>query len=365
MERVTAWSRTALTRSWVGVVATGLLLAACSSGSDAPAATSATEPPATEATTPPPDTEVTASTAAASTVPFVPSGPMCPPSSEGRIAYELGFEGGAGDGSDLWTVQVVLPDGTGDSTLVGGEQYSGIGEPAWSPDGTRAVVAASEDGDELIVVRCDGTIETVLAGLQMETASYPLAIDTPSHPSWSPDGTMIAFASADGLFLVDPAGALPTTQISLDLEVVRGRPGWSPDGTQLVFGASDETGNTDVYVVGIDGSGLTRLTTDPGDDYQPAWSPDGTRIAFRSARDGKLWTMVVDGSQQAPLFSGEGSAPAYQPAWSPDGREIVYVAGEVGDTRVHVIGADGSGDRQLTAAQPSPRFEGWPVWTGT
>lgn len=365
MERVTARRRTAFTRRWITVAAAGLLAACSSSGSGETAVTSATGPGVTEPSETAATTAVPASTVPATTVLFVPSGAMCPPSSQGRIAYELGYEGAGTDGGDLWTVQVVLPDGTGDSTLVGGEQYSGIGEPSWSPDGTRAVVAATEDGEEFVVVRCDGTIETVLADLQMETLSYPLAIDSPSHPSWSPDGTTIAFASADGLFLVDPAGALPTTQINLDLEVVRGRPGWSPDGTQLVFGASDDTGNTDVYIVGIDGSGLSRLTTDPGDDYQPAWSPDGSLIAFRSARDGKLWTMAADGSQQEALFSGEGAAPAYQPSWSPDGTQLVYVSGEVGDTRVHVIGADGSGDRQLTASEPSPRFEGWPVWVGT
>lgn len=368
----------------IGVAAL-LVVAACSSGgtSVAPATeptvvstdSAASEPIVTGPVTAPETTpQTTPGTTPATTEPFVPSGPMCPPAPDGRIAYELGFEGAGTDGADVWTVQVIRPDGSGDSVLIGGEQYSGIGQPAWSPDGTRLVVAASEDGDEFLVVRCDGTIDTVIADLQMETASYPLSIDTPNHPSWSPDGSTIAFTSADGLFLVDPAGALPTRQINelsgsemvdLSVTVVRGRASWSPDGTRLVFGATDGTENTDLYVIGVDGSGLTRLTTDPGDDYQPAWSPDGSRIAFRSSRDGKLWVMEADGSQQHSLFSGEGAASAYQPSWSPDGTQLVYVSGEVGDTRVHVIGADGTGDRQLTADEPTQRLEGWPVWVGT
>ncbi|MGB8860179.1 MAG: hypothetical protein WCC60_13020 [Ilumatobacteraceae bacterium] len=352
-------------RRWVGALGfVGLAVAACSDGkSSSVASTTESSPAVTQPlTTDPP---AVTSTVPPQTVPFVPSGRMCPPSAAGRIAYELGFEGGGADGSDLWTVQVVHTDGSSDSLLIGGEQYLGIGQPAWSPDGTRAVVAATEAGfEKFLVVRCDGTIETVLEGLEMETASYPLAIDSPAHPSWSPDGSTIAFSSADGLFLIDPANPYPTRQvdIGIDLTVVRGRAAWSPDSTRLVFGATDPDGNTDLYAVGTDGSGLTRLTTDPADDYQPAWSPDGTRIAFRSMRDGKLWMMAADGSQQRALFSGEGAAPAYQPSWSPDGRELVYVSGVVGDTRVHIVGADGNGDRQLTAPTPSPRFEGWPVW---
>ena len=368
-----------------------LLLAACSSdGSSTPLLTdpptASTAPATTSTTATSSSTESTAPPVATEPVvtePVVPTGPMCPPSPAGRIAYALSLPGAGATGGDLQAVHVILPDGSNDSVLFGGDEYLGTGEPSWSPDGTRAAIAASQDSDALYVVRCDGTIETVLSGLSLGTASAPVRIEMPSNPSWLPDGSTIAFASADGLFLVDPADPefdIPTTtdfyglpgsqsivvtQVALDLTVTPGRPSWSPDGTRLVFGATDSSGNIDVYAVGLDGSGLTRLTTDAADDYQPAWSPDGSRIAFRSSRDGALWMMTVDGSNQQPLFSGEGAEAAYQPSWSPDGTELVYVSGPAGDTRVHIVGADGSGDRRLTADGASPRAEQWPVWIGT
>jgi TolB protein len=49
-------------------------------------------------------------------------------------------------------------------------------------------------------------------------------------------------------------------------------PSWSPDGQRIAF-SSERDGNLEIYVINIDGSGLTRLTDHPGDDSSPAWSP--------------------------------------------------------------------------------------------
>jgi Tol biopolymer transport system component len=49
-------------------------------------------------------------------------------------------------------------------------------------------------------------------------------------------------------------------------------PSWSPDGTRLAF-TSERDGNRELYVMNADGSGLSRLTDDPAEDSQPVWSP--------------------------------------------------------------------------------------------
>ena len=81
-----------------------------------------------------------------------------------------------------------------------------------------------------------------------------------------------------------------------------GFPSWSPDGTRIAF-ASDREGNFDIYVMGSDGSGQVRLTSDPADDVFPAWSPDGTAIAFETERDGntEVYVMGSDGSNPINL----------------------------------------------------------------
>jgi Tol biopolymer transport system component len=66
-----------------------------------------------------------------------------------------------------------------------------------------------------------------------------------------------------------------------------------------------------------DGTGQTRLTNNPADDYQPAWSRDGSKIAFASERDGngQIYVMNADGTGQTRLTNN--SAYDNKPDWSP------------------------------------------------
>ena len=61
-------------------------------------------------------------------------------------------------------------------------------------------------------------------------------------------------------------------------------PSWSPDGSKIAF-TSRRNGNCgplceEIYVMDADGSNPTRLTNNGERDTSPSWSPDGTRIAF-------------------------------------------------------------------------------------
>ncbi|MCA1727741.1 MAG: hypothetical protein LC722_08880 [Actinobacteria bacterium] len=133
-----------------------------------------------------------------------------------------------------------------------------------------------------------------------------------------------------------PGGAAPSTS----------QPGISVGAAPRVAFSSDREGNTEIYVVGLDGSGEVRLTSEPGEDQHPAWSPDGTRIAFTSDRGGAraIHVMNADGSDPHPLIADppEGADQDW-PVWTPDGRRIAFVEGG----GIFSVAADGSDRRTI------------------
>ncbi|MFN2442934.1 MAG: hypothetical protein ABR517_09640 [Thermoanaerobaculia bacterium] len=122
-------------------------------------------------------------------------------------------------------------------------------------------------------------------------------------------------------------------------------PAWSPDGTRIAF-ASNRAGESDIYVMDADGSNLV-LRTDPGNSDDPAWSADGKSIVFSSLRDGQwgLYVMSVDGDWRNPARVGFERGWNGHPAWSPDGKRIAFVSDWQyfdGAYDVYVMNADGS-----------------------
>jgi Tol biopolymer transport system component len=214
-------------------------------------------------------------------------------------------------------------------------------------------------------------------------------------PAWSPDGTHIAFVSDRNDPLAHQSGHAPIW----DLYVMNAdgsdaarlthcgddcggngvlSPSWSPDGSRLAFAMSKRRGpsdlyfQTDLYVVNADGSGLDQITQTPGQEQDPAWSPDGTRIAFSRHVDGQLdvFTVSVDGKGEVRLT--DDPANDYSPAWSPDGRRIVFSSarnwdeagnrlfeGDPGNAELYMMNTDGSDQTRLTN---DPAWDGTASW---
>jgi TolB protein len=136
---------------------------------------------------------------------------------------------------------------------------------------------------------------------------------------------------------------------------------WSPDGTRMaVTGYSPDS----IYVVNIDGTQLTRLTTMAGvTDTEPAWSPDGQRIAFtrfhdtvsNSIESAELWIMNADGGNQQNI--GINGAFAN---WSPDGTHLIYIAKAADNLDIFACLVDGTQIQRLTATS---RNENSPIWS--
>jgi TolB protein len=235
---------------------------------------------------------------------------------------------------DVWTIDA---DGTDLTRLTNSPEPDF--DPSWSPDGTQIAFRSERSGEpEIWVMNADGTGQRRLAaGLS---------------PAWSPDGSLIAFAGRAGLSVIGPEGmglrVLPNTEGGE-------YPSWSPDGSRIAFN-SNLTGEHVMYIAQADGSKVVDLSR-VGEGWQVDWSPDGRSILFTSHRDHPdnytdVYVMHPDGSAVRRLTHNR----AYTPAWSPDGDHIVFSA-----PGLFIMDPDGSEVRALHT--PGVGETSLPDWT--
>ena len=171
-----------------------------------------------------------------------------------------------------------------------------------------------------------------------------------------------------GVFEPEAAPPLPPTPAPAEqdaapepkLPTVYDHPTWSPDGTKIAFALDrDVNCNWEIFVMNSDGGDQTRLTSNASPDKCPAWSPDGRQIAFGSQRDGnfEIYVMNADGSNQTRLTTN--TTDDIFPSWSPDGKKIAFTSRRDGNEEIYVINADGSGPTRLTNNSAEDRFPAW------
>jgi WD40 repeat protein len=211
-----------------------------------------------------------------------------------------------------------------------------------------------------IAENCAGVGAPARDVLVSSRATTTVALDVACAPA-----TRVAFVSErDGnseIYAVNSNGTgltRLTSAAARDLD-----PAWSPDGQRIAF-TSDRDGSADIYIMGADGSNVVRHAGAEGSNAQPTWSPDGRRIAFVSKRDGdaEIYVMTADGGSVPVRLTSSFGLDA-DPAWSPDGAKIAFTSARAGTRDLYVMNDDGSGVTRLTRGTSSGFEYSRPAWS--
>ena len=215
------------------------------------------------------------------------------------------------NGSDLWTRTV-----GGVSNLL----LAGAIDPSWSPDGTKLAFSSGGQVETCTVASCGSTVSA--------------SVDSGTDPVWSPDGSKLAYVKAGEIYTLawNATGGTGATQLTSTGGLASG-PTWSPAaGAKIAFSVNG--GINTISAAGPQGAGTPLTITGPsGAMTQPAWSPDGTSIAFQ-ATDGlhqQIWVVAAGGGTATQVTTDTpNAADKTAPNWAPTSDALVFAEAGLG-----------------------------------
>jgi TolB protein len=247
-----------------------------------------------------------------------------------------------------YELQVADADGFNAQSVLASNEP--IMSPSWSPDGSRLAYVSFDQKKPIVVV------QNLAQGTTKVVASYR---GNNSAPAWSPDSRYIAVAlSKDGLTQVYrvPAGGGDAERLT-ESPGIDTQPAYSPDGQWIAF-TSDRGGSPQVYRMPASGGAATRLTFEGTYNVGPRYSPDGKSIAFVQ-RDGgryRIASLEIATGQVSVLTDGNLDD---SPTYAPNGKMILYEAQVGGRGQLAAVSGDGRVRQRLTSAAGDVQDPAW------
>ncbi len=150
--------------------------------------------------------------------------------------------------------------------------------PSWSPDGSQIAFISDKSGEEeLYVIAQDGSKPAERLTTGGKAMRYA--------PAWAPDGKLIAFTDKDGKVYTLTVADKKLTQVADSKRGLVLDYTWSPKGNYLAFTLTDDNNASSVYVWSSKDNQLRRVTTSAFNESNPAWDPQGNYLFYLSTRE--------------------------------------------------------------------------------
>lgn len=230
------------------------------------------------------------------------------------------------DGTKL--AYVVRGADPGGDVVVRTMASSAVTQVAHQGDRAETEPSFASNGTLFYTTATDGEVGGAQTDIWSATSTGSNRVDSTNQSSsneadlaYSPDGLRMAYSKSDEqgvgyIVIADADGRNPKPLTKPDRYAEDRDPTWSPDGTMIAFGrtpyGSEWTGSSSVVIVRVaDGVELGTIAVPSyltADDIEPAWSPDGTHIAISRSAEPVPTTQVVPGSVDRPVAAGDSTS---------------------------------------------------------